>query len=173
MASTGVQVYRDLFGTIHDWMEGTLEDLTDEQAHWQPPGSALPAAAQYLHHLTGEDIYINQMFQNKAPLFETEWAECTGASSLPPRYGWEQWARTVKIDLEQARSYAQAVYTSTDEFIAGISDNDLARIYDFTSIGWGKFPLSYLLSQLIADGGAHTGEISCIKGLQGAKGYPF
>lgn len=173
MANAGIQVYRELFETIHDWMEGTLEDLTDEQAHWQPPGTALPAAAQYLHHLTGEDIYINQMFQGKTALFEREWKDRTGASALPPRYGWEQWARSVRINLDQAHAYALAVYSATDEFLSGIADDDLTTVYDFTSIGWGKFPLSYLLSQLIADGGAHTGEISCIKGLQGAKGYPF
>ncbi|MEZ4530333.1 MAG: mannonate dehydratase [Thermomicrobiales bacterium] len=39
--------------------QGTMGDVTPEQAHWQPLGRVVPIAGHYIHHLTAEDAIIN------------------------------------------------------------------------------------------------------------------
>jgi len=35
------------------------------------------------------------------------------------------------------------------------------------------YQVEFLLNNLLYNAAAHCGEIACLKGLQGAKGYPF
>jgi hypothetical protein len=37
-------VLRLQFESVHIWLEGTLQDVTPEQAHWQPSGRVVPPA---------------------------------------------------------------------------------------------------------------------------------
>jgi hypothetical protein len=69
------------------------------------------------------------------------------------------------------REYANAVYAATDEYLASISDADLDRVIDMGPAG--TYPMGRLLTILMGNVAWHTGEIACVKGLQGAKGYPI
>ncbi len=72
------------------------------------------------------------------------------------------------------REYAQAVYAATDEYLASLTDEDLGRPVDLSALGLGEMPFSQAFLGGILNGTHwHTGEISCLKGLQGQKGYPF
>lgn len=174
MGHPSLELYRELFANSHEWLEGTLAGLTPEQAAWQPPGRVVPAGAHYVHHVIGEDFMLNHLIQGKPPVLMSQFGGNAGFSEPPPMGDWSGWARSVQVDLSAARAYAQAVYASTDSFLAGLTPEDLAREYDFTPVGWpGSYTLGYLLKQLLADTTAHAGEISAIKGLQGAQGYPF
>jgi uncharacterized damage-inducible protein DinB len=77
------------------------------------------------------------------------------------------------VDLGQLHSYAQAVYAATDEYLGSLSDADLARTIDLSAMGLGQQSLGWLLSLMLNNITWHTGEIACLKGLQGKKGYPF
>ena len=44
---------------------------------------------------------------------------------------------------------------------------------DLTAFGFGIQTAEYVLNNLILNAAAHCGEIACLKGLQGAKGYGF
>jgi hypothetical protein len=79
----------------------------------------------------------------------------------------------VQVDLDVIPGYAQAVYAATDAYLAGLTDEDLSRTMDLSSWGVGEQTLGWLLSLMLGNVEWHTGEISCLKGLQGAKGYPF
>ncbi|MBK8046447.1 MAG: hypothetical protein IPK16_04510 [Anaerolineales bacterium] len=95
-------------------------------------------------------------------------------SELPPMDGhWHGWSQSVQIDLPALRAYAQAVYANSDEFVAGLSDADLGNEVDLSAIGFGRQSLGMLLSVLVSNVHWHTGEISCLKGIQGYQGYPF
>ena len=61
-----------------------MTDVTPEQAHWIPPGVALPIGASYAHVVVGQDSVINGMLKGGAPLFASSWAGKTGLSELPP-----------------------------------------------------------------------------------------
>lgn len=162
-------------------LEGTMEGVTAEQAHWVPPGTANPIGANYAHVVLGQDAVVNARLKGGAPLAATAWAGKTGASEPPPGPDpktpgfpdWSKWARRVKIDLPAMRKYAQAVYAATDEYLASLSDEDLARSLDLGALGLGQMSVKQLLlGGVVGNALTHTGEISCLKGLQGGKGYP-
>ena len=71
------------------------------------------------------------------------------------------------------RQYAQAVYAATDAYLAALHDGDLAIVINVPVPGMGSMPQGVFLSILLANCNNHCGEISCMKGLQGLKGYPF
>jgi hypothetical protein len=174
----GVEFARQAIKSGHEWLEGTMADVTPEQAHWIPPGVAHPIGALYAHVLTGEDMLVHAMLKQAPPLFASSWAGKTGLSEPMPMPGPEwgkhaQWARSVKVDLPQLKAYAQAVYAATDEYLATLTDADLSRPFDMTSFGMGMQTVGWVIGLLLINHiGTETGEISCAKGLQGLKGYP-
>jgi hypothetical protein len=165
---------RSMFGIMHGWLEGTLQDVTTEQAHWQPSGRVVPAGAHYAHHVMGaEDVMLNMMIRGSTPLAMGEWEGRTGISEPMPMGAWDDWARRIQIDLPALRAYAQAVYANTDAYLATVTPEEWERPLDLTAVGMGHQTVGYLLTLILLDGGAHCGEISAVKGLQGLQGYPF
>ncbi len=173
---------RDQLRMAQDLVEGTMTGVTPEQAHWVPPGVASPIGANYAHVVLAQDGLVAGALQGSAPLFASAWAGRTGASELPPEPDaavpgfpdWSKWARRVRIDLDAFRRYAQAVYEATDRYLASLDDAGLARSVDVSALGLGRRTVGQLLNGgVLGNALAHAGEISCLKGLQGAKGYPF
>lgn len=165
---------RQQFKTGHEFLEGTMQGVTSEMAHWMPPGKAQPLGANYAHVLISEDFLINGLLKGSAPLLTSTWVGKVGVSELPPQAPpWDAWSREVKVDVEGLRRYAQAVYEATDGYLVSLSDEDLDRSLDLVAIGFGEQPLGWFLGVLIFNVHTHTGEIACLKGLQGAQGYPF
>jgi DinB superfamily len=164
---------REQIQQAHAFLEATMEGVTPEQAHWIPPGVANPLAATYVHAIASEDLAIHQILKGEAPLYASEWAEKTGISEVQPLTTAE-WARRVHIDLPATRRYAQAVHATTDAYLATLTDEDLTKDLDLTGFGLGQMTVAAFLSQVIF---GHIdnmcGEISVLKGLQGAKGYPI
>src|SRR3972149_3010035 len=76
-----------LFKESREFLEGTLADVTPEQAHWSPAGTALPIAAHYAHVVTSIDGFILGVLKGGAPLFASTWAGKTGLSEIPPGGG--------------------------------------------------------------------------------------
>jgi len=92
----------------------------------------------------------------------------------PEWVNYATWTRRVQIELGALRQYAQAVAAETDAWIAGLSDADLDRPVDLSAAGLGQHTLGTAIGLLIANHlGTETGEISALKGIQGARGYPF
>jgi DinB family protein len=169
-----VTLLREQIRTAHEWLEGTMADVTAEQADWVPPGVANPLGASYAHAVFSEDLLINGMLRGGTPLFKGEWAGKTGQSVVHPDQDWSQyaaWVRDVRLDLPAARAYAQAVYAATDAYLAGLTPEDLDREVNLFG---GSYSVGATLANFVA-GHCHDllGEISCLKGLQGVRGYPF
>jgi hypothetical protein len=166
-----VSQLRSLYEQAHGTLEATMADVAPEQVHWSPPGKAIPIGASYAHALTGEDGVLRGMVQKTAPLFASVWAGRAGLSEPPPQgLDWDEWSRRVQIDLPALRAYGQAVYAATDAYLASLTPEDLdTEIDGFT----GREKLGSFLMSLALHVGWHTGEISSVKGLTGAKGYPF
>ncbi len=160
--------------TTREVMEGTVADLTSEQAGHDPGGTAMRAGVLYAHSVLGEDFFVNMIIQGRQPLMMTSFAGKSGISEPPPM-GQEHmgdWAKRVQIDLPLVREYAQAVYQSTNEYLASLKPEDLAREIEMQTLG--KQSLAWVLSMIaVVHPSNHCGEISCLKGIQGAKGYPF
>jgi DinB superfamily len=164
----------------HDILEATMADVTPEQAHWAPPGIANPLGATYAHVVVSEDFVINGMFRHQAPLNTTTSADRTGLSQpmpAPASAAWSAypaWTRQVRVDLDNLREYAHAVHAETDGYLASLSDADREQPLDLSDIGLGPQTVASTLTLLLLNHiGTETGEIACLKGLQGARGYPF
>lgn len=177
-----VSFYRGQLSGAHQVLEGTMADVTPTQAHWTPPGVANPVGANYAHVVLTEDAIVNNTLRGAAPLFASSWAGKVGISEPPPQPNpaapglpsWSDWGRRVKIDMGAIREYAQAVYTASDEYLASLSDDELDRPVDLSLLGLGESTVGQILGGvLLGNVQWHCGEISCLKGLQGAKGYPF
>ncbi len=164
------------FRSAHEMLEGTMQDVTEEQAHWSPPGKAVPVGATYAHAILSEDMMLNGMLKGGAPLFATTFAGKTGLGENPPPpdHPWEAWSLSVKIDLGALRAYAKAVYAAMDEYVASATDDELARELDLSGFGMGMQPVAVFAGTLMVSHlNNHCGEVSSMKGVQGAKGYPF
>ncbi len=170
---SAISTHRTAFKWATEVLEMTMADASTELAGWIPPGVAHPIGATYAHAVCGTDAIVHSMLQASRPLYAGDWAGKTGISE--PRMNQTlEWARTVTVDLAAARLYAQAVYTSVDSFIGSLAEADMERELDLSSVGMGQRSLDWCLSALVT-GHIHNmaGEISALKGVQGAKGYPF
>ncbi len=168
-----VEVIRQDIQWAHDLLELVMQDVTPEQSAWLPPGIANPLGAQYAHALLAEDAVVNQLLRGAQPLFESTWVNRTGVS-IPQMEATPEWSRSVRVNLPEARTYAQAVYAATIEYLDALEDVDLDQVLDLTAQHLGHQTLGWSLVALVA-GHIHNmaGEISCLKGLQGVSGYPF
>lgn len=169
-----ISLLRQQLQEAHQFLEMTMQDVTAEQAHWAPPGKASPLGAHYAHLLTGEDFIIQGMLKGGAPLAAGTGAGKVGVSELPPRDGaWDKWARKVNVDLPTLKQFAQTVYAASDQYLASLTPDDLSRTVDLSAQGFGQQTFASMLNIAVGHVNSHMGEISCLKGLQGAKGYPF
>ena len=168
----GIAVLQQGLTWAHELLETVMADVTAEQAHWTPPGIANPISALYIHDVLGEDALIGLLRQD-TPQYASAWEGQTGVSDPQWQLAYE-WARTVQLDLPIFREYAQAVYAATQTFLAGLTDAQLGQELDLTALDLGERNLGWALNALLL---GHinnmAGEISTLKGLQGAKGYPF
>src|SRR5262245_44066836 len=91
---------RGMFDQMHGWLEGTLGDVSAEQAHWHAGGRVVPAGAHYAHHVMGaEDLLLNTLIRGATPLALEAWQGWTGVSEAMPMGPWDEWARQVIIDV--------------------------------------------------------------------------
>lgn len=155
----------------HELFAATLGGLTSAQAHHDAGGNTVPIAAHFGHVVIFEDMIINGILKGGAPLLA---GGTTGFSALPPQQPpWDAWGRAVKVDLNQAMAYAATVGASAEAYVASLDDAALAKPLDLTAMGLGMQSVGFMLSGLVLNLHVHTGEISCLKGLQKLKGYPI
>jgi len=171
----------DALKSAHETLEGTMQGVTDEVAHKQPGGKAVPIGAVYVHAIVSEDIMMVGWAMKEKPLLEGEWAQKLGISHPHPAMDqdWEknfiEWIRVLKMDLPKFQEYAKAVYKKTEAYLASLTDADLyEKKVDLSIWELGEWTLGrFVLRMVIGHLDNLTGEISAVKGVQGLKGYPF
>lgn len=174
-----VSLLREQLTEAHTLLEAVMQGVTPEAAHWMPPGQANPVGATYAHVVLSEDRTINGVLQHRRPLYETTWAGKTGMSELMPQQGEEwndyaNWTRRLTVDLPAVHAYAKAVYANTDAYLASLSPDDLDKQLDLSGVGGSQVTLGHVLGRSVVGHVDNiSGEISCLKGLQGLQGYPF
>jgi hypothetical protein len=175
---TSLQLIKDEISNARQTFEGTVADVTSAQTGFDPGGKALPLGAIYAHLILSEDFIVQGGLMHKATLAESTFKGKTGISAMMPAMdnNWaknhEHWAKTVKIDLPKIKQFSQAVYSATDQYVNSLKDEDLTKEVDLGPMG--KQTIAHALSEyLVAHMNSLTGEISALKGIQGAKGYPF
>jgi hypothetical protein len=84
-----------------------------------------------------EDLSVNGVLGAGKPLALSTWAGRTGLSEIPPlvgTIGWRAWAHRVRLDRNNVRAYARAVYASTDAYIAALTEDALDLTRDETPV---------------------------------------
>lgn len=155
----------------HQWYQGTIADVTPEQANHLPPGVVHPIGELMLHILNSEDWGINELLGGGQMIWQRDgWEAKLGVPAMIRQE--RDAARAVKLDPAALKPYADAVYAATEQNLAALSPEDLDQERDMGPMG--KQPVALLLSLIvIGNTFTHTGEISALKGIQGAKGYQF
>ncbi len=149
----------------------TLQDTTDEQLNWAPPGTANPIGVTLLHTIGGEDLFVQQWLQGKPRLWESgNWNERIGVEAVPGGgRGWEE-CRQAHLSLAPIMEYQEAVCSATAAYITSLTPEDLDRKI---SLFGREQPLADVLVMLVNHATGHMGEIAALKGIQGVKGLPF
>ena len=177
MNTLATRILSEQLKAAHGALEQTMGDVTDEVAHFMPPGKANPIAGTYAHLVFAEDMFIHQFLKKEKPLFETTFKDKTGASAVHPM-DWDveypKWLKEVHLNMNQFNAYAKAVFADSEEYVASLKDADLEKDVDMSVFGMGKKKTYDFIANLIS-GHAYPimGEISVLKGIQGLKGYPF
>jgi uncharacterized damage-inducible protein DinB len=151
-------------------IDAAVNDTTDEQFNWPPPGTINPISAVFVHMLISEDYFINTVVQGKSPFWvEQGWDQKTGVQT-PPEWGrsWDEF-RTAKISVAPVLAYQQAVRVATDTYLADLTAEELERGVEFAG---NELPVAEVLTLLVVHSASHAGEIAAVKGMQGLRGLP-
>ncbi len=158
----------------HDWYQGTIADVSPDVANNVPAGEAQPIGYVAAHILHCEDVMINSVIQGKPSIWERDgWDKKLGIATVAldqPTVA----AQAYRCDPLKLQDYAQTVYQSTEAYFDSLRPEDLDKDVDLSAAGVGTMSLgTFLLTMLLGNNYAHTGEISALKGILGRKGYPF
>ena len=136
-----------------------------------PPGMAHPFGELVAHVLQAEDMIISGMLQGQPSVWERDgWEGKLGIPNVAMHT--QEMARGFKGDVHALQPYKEAVFASTQAYLDSLTDADLDREVE----GGGGGPMTVvdaITNALVGNNLAHTGEISALKGVQGAKGYAF
>jgi hypothetical protein len=145
--------------------KGVLNDVDQDMAHWQPPGIANPIEDLVLHTILGQDRQVSRL--TGQPLVLEAWADKLNLTT-----DWRhtpEASRSIDTEFAVMRQYVEAVFDAVDAALAGLTEADMEKMIEGPR---GQSPLALQLStNFVTHMFEHTGEISAIKGLQGAKGY--
>jgi len=135
-------------------------DLTQEQADWEPPGVASTIGAIYSHTITYVDYFVQNYCIEGKPAPES-------VESRPDVLRMQD----VQVDLSELHEDAGNVKHKTMGWLSSLTPADLSRKIDTTI---GELTVGQMLEiYIIWHINVHCGEISALKGCQGAKGYPW
>jgi hypothetical protein len=112
-------------------------DLEACAAMWliqEPDGSkAWSARARlYLHALCIEDITIQSVLRERAPLFASLWPDLSGPA-----------------DLAALHTYARAVYSSTEAYFVELPADGLSRSVDLRKLGLGRRTVAWIARRFV------------------------
>jgi hypothetical protein len=149
------------------WLESLVRDVTPEMAAWPPPGRANTIASTYAHIVRNFDEDLNQHLLRRPLLSDGAWGGRTG---LPP--GPCEWQPGVRIDWPALREYGRAMSAYVIETVDALTQTDLDREDHMTAPGLGMWKGIDIVRLTVGRHiWMHGGEIACLKGLQGRKGY--
>ena len=132
---------REQFASASWLLDQTMEGVTPEVFRWRPPGALETIADNYLHTVVGTDQFVHGVLLKTSPLVAGAMAGKTGLSSIPGgahgSEGWNEWVKSVQVDLPALRAYAKAVDAAIASYLGTLKPGDLDRPVDLASYGLG------------------------------------
>ncbi len=150
--------------------DAALQDMTDEQFNWMPPGTVNPIRTTLVHMIAAEDSFVQRVILDKPTVWDSgNWSEQIGLPFPPGRGRWDE-VRDTTLASAPVLAYAQAVRVATDAYVAELTASELDRAIQFMG---ATRSVADALTILVTHTVGHAGEISAVRGMQGVKGLPF
>lgn len=167
-----IELLRSQIRESYDWLELTVSDITQEQANWRPPGLANSIGSTYAHLMITADAGFNSQLYGGMPVMATKFRGEVGLSEMPHAAGgWHDW-NALTVDWARLNEYGRAVRACVERHLDALSPADLMLRVDMRPHGLGIWKgLDIYDLHGIKHVRLHGGEIACLKGLQGVRGY--
>ncbi|HLZ31262.1 MAG TPA: hypothetical protein VKV73_28430 [Chloroflexota bacterium] len=120
---------------IHRELDEGLTAFLRGLAPAPPPQGANPLRL-YIHAATVEDVTIQSLLRQVAPVYETDWP-----GQGPARYS--------TADLAPVRAYAQQVFATTDAYLAGLGPDAASQRVDLSRLGQGMPTIAWVVSKFV------------------------
>ncbi|MBI4570895.1 MAG: DinB family protein [Chloroflexi bacterium] len=156
----------------YEWLEAIVSDVTADQAMWRPPGRANTIAATYAHIVLNIDEDLNHWLFRRPLLREGVWRGRTGVPKGRSEIETREWERDIRIDWNALRAYGRAMSAFAVATVDALTENDLKIVTDLSTPDIAVWHGADIVRLTVGHHPRlHGGEIACLKGLQGAKGY--
>jgi hypothetical protein len=154
-----VELLQYSLNTAFDVLDYVTNDLTQEQIDWQPPGVANNIGSILFHLVTYLDFFLREVCIEQ---------RYEGLTSPPPQ---EIVMHDVQVDLPDLHGRTKNIKTRIKNWLSSLTPADLDVNIESAigTINVGKMITAYIIWHI----NVHCGEISLLKGCQGAKGYPW
>jgi hypothetical protein len=165
-----VEFIQKQYTWVKKQFDGVMQDTTEEQINWTPPGTANSIGVTLLHVAGTLDNAFQGTLQGKPSVWDSGvWGKKLGLSGLPGRvHGWDE-AKSSHLASGPLMEYVNSVFNQVNTCVSGLTPPELDRVV--TLYGADR-PVSDLLIMQASHALMHTGEIAALKGMQGVKGLP-
>ena len=147
-------------------LKRAVEDLTPTEARWQPTDHTNHIAWLVWHMARVEDWWINRFLYGRTEVWTADgWASRFGMA--PEGNGAGQTIEEVQampeIPLSDLIAYFDAVRAVSRQYLAQVTDADLAREYHHPSRG--AMTGTGVLGRLLVEESQHVGQVALIRGM--------
>jgi hypothetical protein len=149
----------------------TMKDMTSELLNWAAPGTANAISATFIHFMSVEDSFFQEIIQGKASVWNSgAWSQKTGIPKHPS-IG-EDWSgfKHRQVAIQPLLDYQMAVWAATDTYLAAVTAKELDRKVNFDG---NECTVTDMIILSVSQSLFHCGEIATLKGIQGVRGYPI
>jgi len=121
------EVHRQLDEGLTDWLRALAPSA---------PATGSRVVALYIHAATVEDITMQSLLRQVAPIYETDWP-----GKGPGHYS--------TSDLVPLRAYAQQVFAATDAYLAHLAPDEASQTVDLSRLGQGQLTIAWVVSKFV------------------------
>ncbi len=172
MSAILVDFIRSSMRQLHGSYNDAIGDLSLEQLHWRANDRGCPIAFVLWHYYRTEDNVIQFVLQRKPTVWlEAGWDKKFGLDRIAQGTGMSlEDAQALRVDSkEDFLAYMDSVAKATDEYLAGMDDEELEQNTTVKPVG--EMPVRNAIGGMcLTHGFTHLGEIAHLRGLQGLRG---
>ena len=166
MTAAAREILRDSFTRLIEHVDRITEDLADEVSFYRPTADANSIAWLIWHSARVQDAQVAHIAGIEQVWFSAGWVDRFALDLPRDSHGYGHTAEEVgkvRAPADLLAGYYHAVHTMTLEYIAGVTDAELARIVDEN---WEPpVTASVRLVSIIDDCAQHLGQAAYIEGI--------
>jgi uncharacterized damage-inducible protein DinB len=167
MATTSAELLLDGFGRVHDAVHEVVDSLSADDLTYRVDPDANTIAWLIWHLTRVQDDHIAEAAGLEQVWTAKGWMERFGLPFKPSEHGYghstEEVGQVRVSSPELLTGYYDAVHQQTVDFVAKVTDEDLARIVDKR---WDPpVTLAVRLISVISDDLQHAGQAAFVRGV--------